>query len=92
MVFVKFDVLFVDIRHVLDIWKSQGLSLKEETVVFNFCVINGFHDFGNNFFSKKNKYNLILPVFLFVDLLPNINNASSHSTLSVIIDMPTNVF
>ena len=46
--------LFVNIRHILDKCKSQGLPLKEETIIFKFfCVMNGFYDFGNIFFSKK---------------------------------------
>ena len=53
LIFVLFDVLFVDLRHILDNCKSHWLSLEEWTnVIFHF-VTNGFYVFGNIFFSNK---------------------------------------
>ena len=39
LIFVIFDVLFVDVRHILDNFRSQGLLLEEWTNLFIFFVL-----------------------------------------------------
>ena len=39
LIFVIFDVLFVDVRHILDNCKSQGLHLEEQTNQFKFFIL-----------------------------------------------------
>ena len=51
-------------------WLIEGLEAfflknKRTFSIFHF-VINGFHVFGNKFFSKENKYNIILHFFSFL--------------------------
>ena len=50
-----FDVLFVDIRHILDNCNSHGLLLEGTTnlISFFYSVINGVPVFGNIFFRKN---------------------------------------
>ena len=59
-----FDVLFVDVRHILDNCSSQGLPLEEWTILFNFIILKlmAFMSLEINFFRKK--YYLLL---IFVD-------------------------
>ena len=84
------DVLFVDIRHILDNWYSHGLLLKECTNLINFfyTVINGVHVFGNIFFSKK--IELLLNFAFCFPFLSTCYLASlkkrSHNTLSVVAE------
>ena len=39
LIFVKFDVPFVDVRHILDICMSQGIPLEEWMNLFKFFVL-----------------------------------------------------
>ena len=48
--------------------------------IFHF-VINGFYVFGNKFFSKKNKYYIILQFFYLI--IAYAINERPHDTLSV---------
>ena len=56
LIFVIFDVLFVDVRHILIIAGLKGFlwRMDEPIKLFHF-VINGFHVFGNKFFYLKKK-------------------------------------
>ena len=38
----------------------------DEPIQIFYFVINGFYVFGNKFFSKKNKYYIVLHFFFFV--------------------------
>ena len=40
LIFVIFDVLFVDVKHILDNCRSEGLCLEEWTNLFNFTLSN----------------------------------------------------
>ena len=39
LIFVIFDFLFVDVRHIQDNCRSQGLPLEEWTNLFNFFIL-----------------------------------------------------
>ena len=39
LVFVIFDVLFVDVRHILDNCRSRGLPLEEWMNLFKFLIL-----------------------------------------------------
>ena len=39
LIFVIFDVLFVDVRHILDNCRSQGLLLEEWMNLFKFLIL-----------------------------------------------------
>ena len=39
LIFVIFDVLFVDVRHTLDNCRSEGFPLEEWTNIFKFFIL-----------------------------------------------------
>ena len=65
-IFVIFDVLFIDVRHILDNCRSQMRPLGEWTNLFNFFILQlmAFISMEINFFPKKKKLQ-ILRFFLF---------------------------
>ena len=58
-----FDVLLLDVRHIVNNYLSQWLPVDEQKNQFNyfvFFVANDIHDFKTNCFRKKNKTKLLL--------------------------------
>ena len=85
-IFVIFDVLFVDARHILDTFRSQGLSSDEKTTLFKnlILLLMSFKTLDVIFISKKNrKYYTLLPSSLFVYSLPSFTNKWPYTTLTV---------
>ena len=65
LIFVIFDVLFIDVGHILDNCRSHWLPLEEWTKLFNYFILQlmVFMSLEKNFFRKKNKYYIVLHVF-----------------------------
>ena len=55
LIFVIFDLVFVDKRHILDNYRSQRLPVEEWTNLFNFFIMQlmAFMSLEINFFPKK---------------------------------------
>ena len=61
-----FNVIFVDVRHILKIKGPLTLPLtNRQTYIFILFLANGFHDFENNCTRKKTKVFINFALFLF---------------------------
>ena len=86
-IFFDFVIFYVFFRRKiysenLQVLKASFGQINERIHFFHF-IINGFHNFGNIFFSK-NKLSLSFATFFFlIYLLPSVINDKSHNTLSV---------